>query len=161
MHMRMTLVAIAAAVSLVGVAYAHDYVVVNSTDPAHAKGAGFEGGAVVQLAEGSSLTVVSSLGRVSNYRGGAGVVTLPPLAGAASQGAGEALASIMRRPTPRRITGAMRGADACAPADALKTLDEILAAEAAGCRVSAKLALESYLAAESGTAQSEPAPAPH
>jgi hypothetical protein len=130
---------------LTGAAMAHDYIVVNSTDPAIAKGATLNGGAVVPLASGRLLTVMSASGDLSTYRGGDLGVTLPRPATATEPGPFDALAALVRRPAPRRITGAMRGPSACAPAPELTTLEQIVAANAAGCTMTAKIALDAYI----------------
>lgn len=148
MGVRICLAALATGLLLSGAAHANDYVVVNSTDPAIAKGAAFDRGAVVPVAPGSALTVISSTGRLSTHRAAGGFVSLPQLAAAPQPGVAEKIASILRRPAPRRVTGAMRGPAGCAPVGDLTTLDLILAAETAGCTLNAKRALDAYLARE-------------
>jgi len=155
--MRTAIFAAAATMLLTGAALAHDYIVVSSSDPAIAKGVVLSGGAVVPLASGRSLTVMSPTGQLNTYRGGAGAVVLPKLETATDPGFIDALAALVRRPPPRRVTGAMRGGPtgavrgaiglvpACAPAAELTTVEQIVAADAAGCGMTAKAALDAYL----------------
>lgn len=155
--MRTAIFAVAATMLLTGAAMAHEYIVVSSSDPAIAKGVTLSEGAVVPLASGRSLTVMSPTGRLTTYRGGAGAVVLPKLAMAADPTSFDALAALVRRPPARRISGAMRGGGAgnargpsgptpvCAAAEELVTVEQIVAADAAGCGMTAKVALEAYL----------------
>jgi hypothetical protein len=157
MGMRTAFFAAAATMLLTGAAMAHDYIVVSSSDPAIAKGVMLTGGAVVPLASGRSLTVMSPTGQLNTYRGGGAVVVLPKLATATDPGFFDALAGLVRRPPPRRITGAMRGGPTgavrgvtgpvtvCAPAGELTTVEQIVAADAAGCAMTAKIALDAYV----------------
>lgn len=143
--MRTAILAAAASALLTGAALAHDYIVVSSNDPAIAKGVVLDGGAIVPLAAGRTLTVMSATGATSTFRGGEAVVALPRLATAAEPGFLDALAALVRRPPPRRVTGAMRGPSSCAPAAELTTVEQIVAADAAGCGMTAKVALDAYV----------------
>lgn len=144
--MRAAAIAVLMSLATAGAAWAHDYIVVSSSDPAIAKGTALDGGAIVPLANGRSLTVMSVAGEVKTYRGGQGVIRLPQPPEATNATAFDALATLVRRAPPRRIVGAVRGSGVCRPVEELTNLDLIMTAEAEGCRVNAKAALDAYVA---------------
>lgn len=144
-------VAVLVSFAMVGAAWAGDYIVVSSTDPIIAKGTALDGGAIVPLASGRELTIMSVNGAVRTYRGGEGVVRLPRLAEATNATAFDALLQLVRRTPPRRVTGAMRSVGTCRPVEELTNLDLIMTAEANNCRANASAALDIYIAREAAT----------
>lgn len=146
--MRKFVLMLAVGAALTGVAHAGDYVVVRSTDPAIARGATFDAGSEVTVAPSSSVAVLSSGGALTTLQGGK--AKLPPLASSSGASTASTVSAILTRNPPRRVMGATRGAGVCPTLEDLKTLEQILAAEAAECRVVSRLALEAYIDAQSG-----------
>lgn len=128
---------------------ANDYIVARSSDPAIERGSSWAAGSSLALGEGGRATLITSGGAVLNIEGAEGGVVLPAL-GSAGSASTEALQALVKRPLPRRSFGAMRGPGDCPAADELKTLEEILAAAGReGCDRNARVALETYLSANS------------
>ena len=129
-----------------GLAAAADYIVVRSTDSAIAKGTALASGTRVPLASGAVLTLVSPGGEVVTIKGAADGAQVPGVAKPGDSAATSALAALVNRPPPRRSFGAMRGGDKCPSAEALQTMEQILAASRQeGCGRIAQAALESYV----------------
>lgn len=145
--MRKVLFGVVMSLVVGGVAYAEDYIVVQSSDARIPRSATFSSGERVYLGHGHTMTVVNSAGTSTTYQGRAGGIVMPAAptsAGADNRIAG--LMSILQRPQ-RRTFGAMRGgrykdADTCPAAADLTTVDAIIEADKAGCVGASTAAME-------------------
>lgn len=141
----------AAAISFItaGAAFAEDFIVVSSTDPLIKKSAAFNSGDRLNIATGSTVTVVNGAGAVTVLRGKPGGVVLPRAA-ASNPARMASLASFLSRPESRSTFGAMRGGrygdEGCPKAEELVTLEQILAAEEDDCSVVADAAMQAFVA---------------
>ena len=144
--MRRVLTGIALALSCAGAAQASDFIVVNSTDPAIARGQAFDGGARIPLASGKKLTLMRASGEVTTVEGAAAGVTLPNLRVASNDVARfDTLHALLAPPPEGRTFGARRGG-ICPAADSLVTLDDIVRVANTSCKAEARTALDAYLA---------------
>jgi hypothetical protein len=145
--MRRVLTGIVLALAFTGAAEASDFIVVNSTDPAIARGQAFDGGAKVPLASGKKLTLMRASGEVTTVQGAPAGVTLPSLRVASADSAKfDTLHALLAPPPEGRTFGARRGGF-CPPADSLVTIDDILrVAQSSGCKAEARTALDAYVA---------------
>ena len=143
--MRKTILGFMLAAGLAGVAQAADFVVVKSTDPALRPGLEVNAGQRIALGAGETLMLMSAGGSVSTLRGAAaGVVT--PRAGAQPDNARMAALKTLVDPPPTGRTFGARRSGVCPDPSTLKTLDEILSVQSAGCAVQARVALETFIA---------------
>ena len=127
-------------------ARAADYVVVKSTDPGIRAGLTLSGGQRVDLGAGQTLTLIAAAGDVTLLKGSAaGAVAPARRAAQADAGRLESLRVLIDPPPAGRTFGGKRGGVCPDPAN-LKTLDDILAVQQAGCAGSAKAALETLAA---------------
>lgn len=131
-------------------AAARDYVVVNSTDPAVARGQSFPAGARLALPVGQTVTLMHASGDLVRLKGAAGGIVLPRRA--ASQGDADRLAilKVIVAPADRQAAGlvSMRKTRSICPApEAVRTLDDIVQVHRMGCKAVATEALEAWLAA--------------
>lgn len=139
-------VSLAIAAAAAGAAQAADYVVVRSTDPGIKAGLTLNSGQQVNLAAGQTLTLIAAAGDVTTLKGSAaGVVTPVRRSAQADAGRLDALRVLIDPPPSGRTFGGRRGG-VCPDPAALKTLDEILAVQGAGCASAARAALEAYAA---------------
>ena len=142
-----------------GVAYAEDFIVVGSTDPGIQKSATFSSGQRINLARGSTLTLINGAGTISTLTGRPGGVVLPPATTQGSNSRFAALRALIERPQARRTFGAMRGGrygdEACPKAAELTTIDAILAADKNDCTAVAQEAMTVFLA---NAGKPQPAP---
>ena len=143
---------IGAALAMVmgGVALADSFVVVRSTDPSVARNSTYTSGQTVTVAKGASLTVINGAGALSTLTSKTGSIVMPGAATAADAQRQTAMRAILERPAARRTFGAMRGGvhregDCPAAAD-LKTLDDILQADADDCNDAASEAMAALVA---------------
>ena len=138
--------AIAAAAGAAGAA---DYVVVKSTDPAIKPGLGLDSGQRVALGAGQTLTLIAAAGDVTTLRGGpSGAMAPARRTNPADAGKLDTLRAIIDPPPAGRTFGGRRGG-VCPDAGALKTVDDILAAQSAGCGSVAREALDARAAGAS------------
>jgi hypothetical protein len=138
--------ALGGAIVCTGAAAAQDFIVLNSTDQAFAKGVELRSGQRVNLSPGKTMTLISVSGEVRTLTGGTLGAVIPKATTATPQpSAIAALRAMVLRPPPRRVVGAMRGMGNCPKLEELKTMDTIVAAETRGCTTVAKAALEAYL----------------
>ena len=129
-------------------ALARDYVVVASTDPAVARGQGFDAGAKVPLAPGKVLTLMHASGDIVRLKGAAGGVVLPRRMANQAEADRLAVLRVMVTPAAKQTTGATRTRSGICPnPENLTTLDAIARVHSAGCRQVAEQALETWLAA--------------
>lgn len=155
----------AAVISVVtaGAAFANDFIVVSSTDPLIKKSATFSAGARVNIATGSTVTVVNGAGAVTVLRAQPGGVVLPRASQAANPDRMASLSSFLSRPETRSTFGAMRGGrygdESCPKAEELVTLEQILAAEEDDCSTVADTAMQAFIARGGETPAPEAAPA--
>lgn len=149
--MRRVVLGMVAALATASVAQAGDYIVVNSTDPAIARGQSFDGGAHIPLASGKKLTLMRATGEVTTVQGSASGVSLPALRVAANDSARlDTLHALLAPPPQGRTFGARRGGF-CPPAESLTTLDDIVrVANTSGCKAEARAALDAYVAKAGG-----------
>jgi len=125
-----------------GAARAADYVVVKSTDPAIKPGLALNGGQRVALGAGQTVTLIAAAGDLTTLRGGPSGATTPARTTAqADAGKLDSLRALIDPPPPGRTFGGRRGG-VCPDPTALKTLDDILAAQSAGCGAVAREALD-------------------
>lgn len=145
--MRRVIVGVSLAIfAAAGAAQAADYVVVRSTDPAIKAGATLDGGQRVSLAAGQTLTLIAAAGDVTMLKGGpSGAVAPVRRSAQADAGRLESLRVLIDPPPPGRTFGGRRGG-VCPDPAALKTLDEILAAQQATCSEAARQALDALTA---------------
>lgn len=140
-----------------GIAGAADYIVVRSNEASITKGSPLAAGSRVALPVGKALTLVSPGGEVVSLQGSAAGAVVPGVSKPGDSAAGSALTALVNRPPPRRSFGAMRGN--CPGAEALQTLEQILAAaKLEGCGSVAQAALEAYVD-KAGAAPAAAAPA--
>ncbi|MBL8553480.1 MAG: hypothetical protein JNL41_04320 [Phenylobacterium sp.] len=128
-----------------GGALARDFIVVTSSDPAFARGQGFDAGARVALGPGHKLTLMHASGDLVAVTGAAGGVVLPRRTATQAEADRLAVLKVMVVPTPK-ASGATRTRGICPNPESLTTLDAIVQVQAAGCRASAGEALESWFA---------------
>ncbi len=134
------------ALAMGGVAVAHDFIVVSSTDPAIHTGQSLDAGTHLAVASGKSISLIRSSGEVVTLHGAAGGVTLPGVQTAqADSGRYDALHALFQAPPAGRTFGARRGF--CPSADALTTLDAIIQADKNGCKRASREAFQAYLKA--------------
>ncbi|MBX3485190.1 hypothetical protein [Phenylobacterium sp.] len=130
-----------------GAALASDYMVVTSSDPAFARGQGFDAGARVALGAGQKLTLMHASGDLVTLRGAAGGVTLPRRMANQAEADRLAILKVMVAPAARQMVGSTRTRSGICPSpESLTSLDAIVQVQAAGCRGSAGEALETWLA---------------
>lgn len=126
-----------------GAAEAGDYVVVASSDPGLLPGQELDGGQQVALGAGRSVTLVHVGGELTVLRGGASGVVVPTRRVANTDASRiAALKSLIAPPAEGRTFGGRRGGICPDPAD-LRTVDQVLSAQAGGC---AKQAREAFAA---------------
>ena len=149
--MRRVTTGIVLALALGGAAQASDYIVVNSTDPAIARGQAFDSGAHVPLATGKKLTLMRASGEITTIQGAAAGVSLPALRVASADSARfDTLHALLAPPPAGNTFGARRGGF-CPPVESLTTVDDILrVAQTSGCKAEARAALDAYVAKQSG-----------
>lgn len=124
-----------------GAAEAGDYVVVASSDPGLVAGQELDGGQRVALGAGRSATLVHVSGDMTVLRGGpAGAVVPTRRMASADASRIEALKSLIAPPAEGHTFGGRRGGICPDPAD-LRTVDQILSAQAGGCTRQAREAL--------------------
>jgi hypothetical protein len=129
-----------------GAAQAADYVVVRSTDPAIKAGRTLNGGERVALGAGRTLTLIAAAGEVTTLRGGRSGAVAPARRSASADGARlESLRMLIDPPPTGHTFGGRRGG-VCPDPKALKTLDDILAAQQADCAAQARRALDALAA---------------
>lgn len=129
-------------------ALARDYVVVASSDPAVARGQGFDAGAKLQLAPGKVLTLMHASGDIVRVKGAAGGVVLPKRSANQAEADRLAILKVMVTPAARPAVGATRTRSGICPnPENLTSLDAIVRVHAAGCRQVAGEALETWLSA--------------
>lgn len=138
------------AIVLGGVAHADNFVVVRSSDPAVAARSMFTSGQTVSVRKGASLTVINGAGALSTLTSRSGAITLPGAASEADAQKASAMRAILERPQARRTFGAMRGGTHqvgdCPLASELKTMDDIIKADADDCNDVAQEALAAFVA---------------
>lgn len=145
--MRNAILGVLAAAALAGPAAAADYVVVKSTDPAIRPGMAFDGGDALPLAPGQTVTLMAAAGEIAVLRGGpSGAVAPARKAGQADAGKVEALRAVIDPPPPGRQFGGKRSG-VCPDPAGLKTVDDIIAVQSAGCRDAALEALNALASA--------------
>jgi hypothetical protein len=144
--MRKVLMGMALALVFSGAAQASDFIVVNSTDPAIAKGQGFDAGARIALAAGKKLTLMRASGEVTTVLGAAAGVTLPAQRVADSSGKLDTLHALLAPPPEGRTFGARRSASICPPPESLVTLDDIVKVAQGSCKDQARAALDAFVA---------------
>lgn len=158
--MRGIVLGLVLSLGVAGVAWASDFVVVSSTDPAIHAGQGLDAGAHLNLGPGRSLTVIRASGEVVTVQGGPRGAVLP--AGAVAQNGGarfQTLQALFQRPPAGRTFGAQRGF--CPGPAAYKTMDAIITAFQNGCQAEARQAMNAYLqhhGVAAGDLPSPPAP---
>ena len=139
-----------------GAAQAADYVVVKSTDPAIKPGVALEGGQRVALGVGRTLTLIAAAGDITTLQGGPSGARAPARRTARADASKlDTLRAVIDPPPAGRTFGGRRGGVCPAPAT-LKTLDDILAAQTAGCGSAAREALDVLLAAQTPTKGQKP-----
>jgi len=133
----------ALAVGLGGAAQAADFVVVQSTDPAIARGATYDSGALIQLAPGQSIVLVDTAGQVTRLVGGARGAVVPRLQMASVSE--ERMAVLKMLVAPPRMRRAGPSLPNCPQAD-LSTIDGIFTvAQVDGCLSTARAAFDTYV----------------
>lgn len=141
--MRRWILAAALAVGLGGVAQAADFVVVQSTDPAIARGATYDSGALIQLASGQSIVLVDTAGQVTRLVGGPRGAVVPRMQVASVSE--ERMAVLKMLVAPPRLRRAGPSLPNCPQAD-LGTIDGIFTvAQVDGCLATARTAFETYV----------------
>lgn len=144
--MRRAVLGLALSLGVAGAAMAGDYVVVASTDPGLKPGVELTGGQRVALGPGKTATLIYLNGEVTTLRGGASGAEVPsrkaPLANAQRMAS---LKALIAPPEAGRTFGGRRSG-VCPDPAGLKTLDDILAVQDAGCTTQAKQALDAYVA---------------
>ena len=159
--MRRIILGLVVSLGMAGMAWASDFVVVSSTDPAIRAGQGLDAGAHINLQSGKTLTLIRTSGEVTTLQGSAHGVVVPAQALAQNGGGGrfETLQALFQRPPSGRTFGARRGGVCPAPA-AYTTMDAILTAYQNGCQSEARQALHAYLDRRGvNTADLDPPPA--
>lgn len=145
MTLRMFIGGLVVATVAAGAAWAGDYVVVASTDEALKPGMELNGGTRVSLPAGKTLTVMHMSGDVAVLRGAAAGVLLPTRTALTGDTARISQLKALIAPAPTgRTFGGVRGG-VCPEASSLRSLDDILAAQAGGCVKEAKAALDAYV----------------
>lgn len=128
-----------------GAAFAQDFIVVNSSDPAIVKGHTFNAGDQVSIAAGKSVSAIRTSGEVVTFQGGANPVTIPgERTPESDQWRAGALASLVSPPPEGRTFGATRGF--CPEPEEMLTLSIIVRADQAGCAEEARVAFANYVA---------------
>ena len=127
-----------------GAAQAADYVVVKSTDPGIKAGLTLNGGEKVNLAAGQTLTLIAAAGDVTTLKGSAAGAVAPARRTAQADANRLAALKVLIDPPPEGRTFGGRRGGVCPDPAALKTLDDILAVQDAGCAAAARVALEAY-----------------
>lgn len=129
-------------------ALARDFIVVASTDPAIARGQGFDAGARAPLAPGRTLTLMHASGDIVRLTGAPGGVVLPKRIADQADADRLAILKVMVAPRGRQTMDATRTrAGICPNVDDVTTLDAIVQVQSAGCIDVAGKALEAWLAA--------------
>ncbi len=136
-------------------AWAGDYVVVQSTDPAFARGQAVDANAVLPLGAGRILTLMHASGEIVTVRGAPAGVTLPRRPASTTDGERMAVLRFIIARAPSDTRGGLRTRGLCPAADGLTTLDEIVVAQKSGCTGQAATALEAYLSAHGGDARED------
>ncbi len=145
--MRNTILGLLLAVGLGGAAQAADYVVVRSTDPAVKPGLELAAGERLALGAGQTATIMSASGSISTLRGAASGVAAPR-ARAPSDPSRLAALKALVAPAPTGSTFGARRSGVCPDPATLTTVDQILSVQSGGCAVQARVALETYVAAQ-------------
>ena len=141
--MRTAILGVTLAIAAVaGAARAADYVVVKSTAPDIKAGLTLNGGQRIDLGAGQSLTLIAAAGDVTMLKGSASGAVIPARrTAAADTGKLEALRVLIDPPPAGRTFGGKRGG-VCPDPSHLKTVDEILSVQQAGCATAARAALD-------------------
>jgi hypothetical protein len=137
--------------TLAGAAAARDYIVVNSTDPAIARGQSYDSGARVTLAPGRALTLMHASGDLVRLKGASGAVLLPRRQTNQAEADRLAIHRVIVAPADRQPASGMRPmrmrAGVCPEAAKVTTLDAIVQVHQGGCAAEAALAFEAWIAA--------------
>ena len=147
---RLALVLSFAAAIVPAAAWADDYVVVQSTDPAFSRGQAVDAGAVLPVGVGRTLTLMHASGDIVTLRGTAAGVSLPRRATNATDAERMAVLRFIIARAPSDARGGLRTRGLCPAAEGLTTLDEIVGAQKSGCTGQAATALEAFLSAHVG-----------
>ncbi|MEW5685635.1 MAG: hypothetical protein AB1942_12010 [Pseudomonadota bacterium] len=141
--MRRWFLGAALAVGLGGAAQAADFVVVQSSDPAIARGATYESGALIQLAAGQSIVLVDTAGQVTRLVGGPRGAVVPRMQVASMNEERMAVLKMLVAPPRMRRSGPTL--PNCPQAD-LGTIDGIFTvAQVDGCLTTARTAFDAYV----------------
>lgn len=145
--MRMAILGVTLAIAAAaGAAQAADYVVVKSTDPGIKAGLTLNGGQRVDLGAGQTLTLIAAAGDVTLLKGAAkGAVAPARRTAQADANRIESLRVLIDPPPAGRTFGGRRGG-VCPDPASLKTLDDILSVQQAGCAAAARVALDTLAA---------------
>lgn len=139
--------------ALAGAAAARDYIVVGSTDPAIARGQGYDGGARVALAPGRTVTLMHASGDLVRMSGAAGGVVLPRRQANQADADRLAILKVIVAPADRQVMGGIRTtrtrSGICPAPAGIVTLDAIVQVHQGGCKGEAAQALEAWIAAHS------------
>ena len=147
---RLALVLSLAAAMVPATAWADDYVVVQSTDPAFSRGQSVDAGAVLPVGVGRTLTLMHASGDIVTLHGTAAGVSLPRRATSATDADRMAVLRFLIARAPSEARGGLRTRGLCPAAEGLTTLDEIAGAQTNGCTGQAAAALEAFLSAHGG-----------
>lgn len=149
-HLRPLILGLALA-ALAGAAAARDYIVVGSTDPAIARGQGYDSGARIALATGRTVTLMHASGDLVRLKGAAGGVLLPRRQANQAEADRLAILKVIVAPADRQVMGGIRTtrtrAGICPTPDGIVTLDAIVQVHRGGCESEAAQALEAWIAA--------------
>lgn len=146
-----TLLLAAAFAALAGAAAARDYVVVATSDPAYVRGQSLQSGARLNLAPGSSLTLMHASGDVVRIKGAAGGVVLPTRQANQAEADRLAILRVMVAPPVNEVVGGARvsrtRSGICPAPETVATLDAIVQVHEGGCKAVAAQAFEAWLSA--------------
>lgn len=134
-----------------GSAWAGDYIVVASSDPAIARGSEYDGGTRIPLAPGQTVTLMHASGDTLRLKGLAGGVTLPRRMASASEAERLAVLRLIVAPPKPRPASALYAAQTrgglCPDVASVTTLDAIVQVQGGGCPSEAAQALAAWLEA--------------
>jgi hypothetical protein len=142
--MRAAILVLSATLAMGAVARAADYVVVSSSDPGLKPGLEVDAGQHLDLAAGKTAALMAAAGDVTVLRGGPGGAVAPPRKGG-DPARLAALKVLVAPPAGGRTFGGKRGG-VCPDPASLRTLDEILDVQAAGCVAEARQAFGALVA---------------
>ena len=135
-----------------GAAFAADYIVVASNDPAIAKGAAFDGGEKVPLASGRTVTLMHASGNMVRLTGTkAGAIAPARKAGQAEAERLAVLRMIVTPPEKQTSIYATRTRAICPTVESITTLDGVVQTHRSGCKTEAAAALDAWVAAHPPT----------